>query len=282
MVIKQISFFDPVKIARSGQAFRIQVIDSDHTELVAKGRYLQIARTGEDTFAFSCSEDEFQNIWYNYFDLGRDYREISKQIDKKDKYLQRAEEYGRGIRILKQEVFETTISYIISQRKSIPSITTSVEKISRISGKVIKAPKLKSPFVAPIHSEYYAFPSPDSLARLSTEELQETGVGYRAPYIAEAARDFASGKLDEKELARTGDEELYKALTGMYGVGTKVANCIMLFSFARTSRFPIDVWIQRILDNYYEGHFDTSSYPDTAGIMQQFMFYYERTKDIHN
>ena len=65
----------------------------------------------------------------------------------------------------------------------------------------------------------------------------------------------------------------------MYGVGTKVANCIMLFAFARTGRFPVDVWIQRIEDKYYGGHFDCTPYPETAGIMQQFMFYYERRKD---
>lgn len=279
MVTADIPFLDLAKVADSGQAFRIRVIDDSHIELVAFGRYLQVAKTGKDRFAFSCSSKEFDNIWKNYFDLGRDYEAIVKSIDKNDKYLIEAARFGKGIRILKQDIFETTISYIISQRRSIPSITTSVERISKLCGRMIKAPRLSDPFVKPLFYEYYAFPTPEELNSLPFTELENTGVGYRAPYIARAAEGFKTGMLDPESLASLSDDDLYKALTSMYGVGTKVANCIMLFAFARTGRFPVDVWIQRIEDNYYGGHFDCTPYPDTAGIMQQFMFYYERRKN---
>ena len=279
MVTVKIPFFDLAKVADSGQAFRIKMIDKDHAELVAFGRYLQIAKTGKNTFAFSCSGKEFNNIWKGYLDLDRNYEAIVSSIDKNDRYLSAAAEFGKGIRILKQDVFETTISYIISQRRSIPSITTSVERISKLCGRKITIPELCDPFVEPLCKEYYAFPAPEELNALPFSELENTGVGYRAPYIARAAEEFANGKLDPESLASLSDDDLYKALTGMYGVGTKVANCIMLFAFARTGRFPVDVWIKRIEDRYYSGHFDCSPYPDTAGIMQQFMFYYERRKD---
>ncbi|MCR4558293.1 MAG: DNA-3-methyladenine glycosylase 2 family protein [Saccharofermentans sp.] len=279
MVTVKIPFFDLAKVADSGQAFRIKMIDKDHAELVAFGRYLQIAKTGKDTFAFSCSGKEFNSIWKGYLDLDRNYEAIVSSIDKNDRYLSAAAEFGKGIRILKQDVFETTISYIISQRRSIPSITTSVERISKLCGRKIAVPELCDPFVEPLCKEYYAFPAPEELNALPFSELENTGVGYRAPYIARAAEEFANGKLDPESLASLSDNDLYKALTGMYGVGTKVANCIMLFAFARTGRFPVDVWIKRIEDRYYSGHFDCSPYPDTAGIMQQFMFYYERRKD---
>ena len=278
MVTVKIPFLDLLKVADSGQAFRIRVIDDAHVELVAFGRYLQIAKTAKDTFAFSCSEKEFEDIWKPYLDLGRDYGEIVRSIDKNDEYLMAAAKFGEGIRILKQDIFETTISYIISQRRSIPSITTSVERISKLCGKKIKAPRLEDPFVAPPEKEYYAFPTPEELNNLPYKDLENTGVGYRAPYIARAAEEFCSGKLDPDALSALSDDALYKALTAMYGVGTKVANCVMLFAFARTGRFPVDVWIQRIEDRYYNGHFDCTPYPDTAGIMQQFMFYYERRK----
>ena len=278
MVTAKIPFLDLLKVADSGQAFRIRVIDDAHVELVAFGRYLQIAKTAKDTFAFSCSEKEFEDIWKPYLDLGRDYGKIVRSIDKNDEYLMAAAKFGEGIRILKQDIFETTISYIISQRRSIPSITTSVERISKLCGKKIKAPKLESPFVAPLEKEYYAFPTPEELNNLPYKDLENTGVGYRAPYIARAAEEFSSGKLDPDALSALSDDDLYKALTAMYGVGTKVANCVMLFAFARTGRFPVDVWIQRIENRYYNGHFDCTPYPDTAGIMQQFMFYYERRK----
>lgn len=278
MITVKIPFLDLLKVADSGQAFRFKVIDDKHVELVAFGKYLQIAKTAEDTFAFSCTQKEFEDIWTSYFDLGRDYNEIVNSINKNDKYLLDASDFGSGIRILKQDIFETTISYIISQRRSIPSITTSVERISKLCGKKIKAPKLSEPFVKPLCDEYYAFPTPQELCTLSFEELENTGVGYRAPYIARATEEFCSGKLDPASLSELSDEDLYKALIAMYGVGTKVANCIMLFAFARTGRFPVDVWIKRIEDKYYNGHFDCSPYPDSAGIMQQFMFYYERRK----
>ena len=278
MVTVKIPFLDLLKVADSGQAFRIKVIDDAHIELVAYGRYLQIADLGKDRFAFSCDEKEFEDIWKPYLDLGRDYGKIVRSIDKNDEYLMAAAKFGEGIRILKQDIFETTISYIISQRRSIPSITTSVERISKLCGKKIKAPQLESPFVAPLEKEYYAFPTPEELNNLPYKDLENTGVGYRAPYIARAAEEFSSGKLDPDALSALSDDALYKALTAMYGVGTKVANCVMLFAFARTGRFPVDVWIQRIEDRYYNGHFDCTPYPDTAGIMQQFMFYYERRK----
>ncbi len=276
MVTVKIPFFDLAKTADSGQAFRIKVIDDSHIELVAFGKYLQIAKTGNDTFAFTCTEKEFKEIWTPYLDLGRDYKKIVKSIDKNDEYLLAAAKFGEGIRILKQDIFETVISYIISQRRSIPSITTSVERISKLCGKKIPAPKLEEPFVKPLEKKYYAFPTPAELNKLPFAELENTGVGYRAPYISRAAEDFNSGKLDPESLSKLSDEDLYKTLMSMFGVGTKVANCVMLFAFARTGRFPVDVWIQRIEDKYYNGHFDCTPYPETAGIMQQFMFYYER------
>ena len=279
MVTRRIDFFDMHKIADSGQAFRIRDIDETHTELVAFGRYLQVADLGNGEFAFSCDEKDFRSIWEDYFDLGRDYVSIAGSVDSKDKYLKEAARFSNGIRILKQEPFETTISYIISQRRSIPSITTSVERISALCGKKIPAPKLKAPFVKPLKDEYYAFPSPAELSSLSPEDIEGTGVGYRAPYIVQAAEGFNDGLLDPKALSKLDDETLYKALMAMFGVGTKVANCVMLFAYARTARFPIDVWIQRIVDRYYNGCFDCSKYPETAGIMQQFMFYYERRRD---
>jgi len=279
MVTRKIDFFDMHKIADSGQAFRIRDIDNTHTELVAFGKYLQVADLGKNEFAFSCDEKDFRSVWEAYFDLGRDYSSIVKSIDSNDSYLKDAAGFSKGIRILKQEPFETTISYIISQRRSIPSITTSVERISALCGKKIAAPKLKAPFVKPLKDEYYAFPSPSELASLKLEDIEGTGVGYRAPYIVRAAAEFNDGILDPKILAKLDDEALFKTLMAMFGVGVKVANCVMLFAYSRTSRFPIDVWIQRIVDRYYEGSFDCSKYPETAGIMQQFMFYYERRRD---
>ncbi len=275
MTTRKIPFFDPGKIALSGQAFRIHKLDETHTETVAKGRYLQIAKTGEDEYAFSCSEKEYKEIWEDYFDLRTDYIKCINGIDKDDTYLRDAIDYGYGIRILKQDIFETVISYIISQRRSIPSITTCVDRISEQAGKKIKAPKLSSPFVRPLKDVYYSFPDAEDILKA---DLSDCGLGYRYPYVISACEDFTTGKITEDMLMEADDEKLYKILTGMYGIGTKVANCIMLFSLHRTGRFPVDVWVQRIQDRHYGGRFEYERYPETAGILQQFMFFYERTR----
>jgi len=275
----KINFFNPYKIALSGQAFRIAPIDGTHTELVSRGKYLQIADLGESVFAFSCGEEEFNNIWHNYFDLGRDYEGIARSVDPGDDFLVKATGFGSGIRILKQECFETVISYIISQRRSIPSITTCVDRLSSLCGGEVPVPDevfKNDIFVSPLKEKYYAFPDASRVAELTADDLNRIGAGYRTPYIMRAAQDFNSGKLTYEGLDSLDDDELYKALTSMYGVGVKVANCIMLFSFARTGRFPVDVWIKRIEDKYYGGKFDETRYPGTAGILQQFMFYYIR------
>ena len=277
-VKKTIPFFDPVKVAKSGQVFRFHEIDDDHTELVAMGRYLQIASLGNDEYLFSCSSDDFESIWSEYFDLDRDYLSIFDSIPEDDKYLTDSANFSYGIRILKQEIWETVISYIISQRRSIPSITTSVDRLSERFGTKISLPELKAPFVKSLKEEYYAFPSVAQLSKASLQDITDTGVGYRAEYIMSAINDFSTQKITPELLISKNDDDLYYALISMHGVGKKVANCIMLFSLARCGRFPVDVWMQRIVDKYYSGNFPVESYPGTAGIMQQFMFYYERNR----
>lgn len=281
MHIESISFFDPYKIALSGQAFRIHPIDDNHVEVVANNKYLQIANLGDNKFAFSCSDSEFKDIWEYFFDLKRDYNSIVSSINKEDNYLLDAASYGHGIRILNQDPWEAIISYIISQRRSIPSITTCVDRLSEKFGTKIEAPSLDTPFAKPLKDVYYAFPSVEQMSCATAEDLAEIGAGYRGPYILSAINDFASGKLTKELLYSADDSTLEALLLNMHGVGIKVCNCVMLFAFARTSRFPIDVWIQRIMDRYYGGSFDPSQYPDTAGIMQQFMFYYERCEKTH-
>lgn len=276
---RKIDCFNPNRIALSGQCFRWSIIDDTHVELIAFGEYLQIAYLGDSTFAFSCYESDFSRIWEDYFDLNRDYISVIDSIDPEDSYLTSASSFSYGIRILKQEPFETMISYIISQRRSIPSITTCVERLCRLCARKIILPALcfeASPFTASLHEEYYAFPEAKDLNKLTFDDISSIGAGYRTDYIMNATKDICSGRIDLTYLYELSDDKLYEALISMRGIGAKVANCIMLFGYSRTSRFPIDVWMSRIVEKNYGGSFDTSKYPDTAGIMQQFMFFYER------
>lgn len=255
--------FDLKKTADSGQCFRMVMCDRNRARIVAGGKLLYIIEKGGGSFDFSCTEKEFADFWYDYFDLGTDYAGYTASVDPKDGFLTKAAGYGAGIRILRQEKFETLISFIISQRKNIPAIQSSVEKLCRTCGRRIE-------------NGIYAFPEPDALASLSEKELSACSLGYRSQYVREAALKVASGDTDLESLNELPDDELFSELTSFYGVGKKVANCVMLFAYHRTGAFPVDVWIKRIEDEYYGGAFPVEKYKGYAGILQQYMFYYSR------
>ncbi len=255
--------FDLRQIADSGQCFRMRMLKDDKAAVAAGGKQLVIDDMGGGCFEFSCSAEEYRFFWHDYFDMGTDYSAFINAVDPGDGFLKKAAAFGNGIRILNQEPFETLISFIISQRKNIPAIQSSVEKLCRLCGEKI-------------NEDVYAFPEPRAIASLSEKELSGCSLGYRAPYVREAARRVASGETDLQTIRGFTDQELYNELVSFYGVGKKVANCIMLFAYHRIASFPVDVWIQRIEDEYYNGRFPVERYPGFAGVMQQYMFFYSR------
>lgn len=251
------------QIAESGQCFRMTMQDETEARIIAGGKLLYISGTGDGNFTLSCTKKEFQSFWHDYFDLGSDYSEYIDAVDPEDSYLMKAAAYGQGIRILRQEPFETLISFIISQRKSIPAIKTSVEKLCRMCGRRIEG-------------DIYAFPTPEAIASLSEKELADCSLGYRAPYVREAALQVRHGDKDPEAMFLLSDDVLYEELVSFHGVGKKVANCVMLFAYHRIGAFPEDVWIKRIEDEHYGGRFPVEQYPGFAGIMQQYLFFYSR------
>ena len=255
--------FDLRQIAESGQCFRMRMLSDSRAYVIAGGRLLHITEKGGGELELSCSEAEYGSFWKDYFDMDSDYSGYISAIDPGDDFLKKAADFGRGIRILRQEPFETLISFIISQRKNIPAIQSSVEKLCRLCGKRIG-------------EEAYAFPSPKALASLSEKELSDCSLGYRTPYVREAARRVEAGEADLDAMKKLSDEELYEELVSFYGVGKKVANCVMLFAYHRIGAFPVDVWIKRIEDGHYGGRFPVERYPGFAGVLQQYMFFYSR------
>ncbi len=253
------------QIAESGQCFRMNMTGEDSARIIAHSKLLDIKLAGKNAFDLSCSKTEYNRIWKEYLDLDTDYASFIEAIDPSDEYLNAAARGGSGIRILKQEPFETLISFIISQRKNIPAIKASVEKLCITCGKKIT-------------DDIYAFPDPEAISALSEKELSGCSLGYRAPYVREAARRIACGETDLEALRSLDDDRLMEALLSFYGVGKKVANCVMLFAYHRISAFPVDVWISRIEDAHYGGRFPVERYPGFAGILQQYMFFYSRNK----
>ena len=267
------------KIAESGQIFRFNVYDDEYS-LVAGDKLLFI-KEDDDGYILSCSESEFEEFWIDYFDLRLDYSDFEKNMPADDLFLINAARYSYGIRILNQDKWEMLISFIISQRKSIPAIKSSIEKLARTYGKKID---MKVPdFIKNIdkNSEFFAFPTPKALADASIDDLNGCSLGYRSPYIEASAKSVYRGDIDHEALSVLDDNELLAALMSLKGVGIKVANCVALFGYHRIAAFPIDVWIKRMIDEHYDGEFPLKLYDGYAGVIQQYIFYYGRESTKH-
>ena len=273
-------YLDMKKIADSGQIFRFNVYD-DEFSLVAGDKLLFI-KEDKNGYILSCREKEFNEFWLDYFDLRLDYGDFEKNIPETDIFLKDAAKYSYGIRILNQDKWEMLISFIISQRKSIPAIKSSIEKLAKVYGKKID---MKIPeFIKNIDAdtEFYTFPTPKELANADIEALNACSLGYRSPYIEASAKAVYRKDIDLNAIDSLDDEELLKALMSLKGVGIKVANCVALFGYHRIAAFPIDVWIKRMIDEHYDGEFPLELYKGYAGVIQQYIFYYGRESAKHS
>ena len=261
--------FNIQKIAESGQCFRLRRGVQEEYTLIAHSRVLRI-RQADEGCALDCDQAEYESLWRDYFDMDTDYAAIRAEADPEDIFLQRACAYGQGIRMLRQDPWEMLVSFIISQRKNIPAIQYCIEALCSRYGAVLEENG---------EERLYSFPSAQRLAELSEPEFLACSLGYRAKYLLAAARMVASGALDLEAIAALPDEALFSALLAVPGVGEKVANCVMLFGYHRLSRFPRDVWIIRVEEREYGGAFPLERYPDLAGALQQYVFYYARSAD---
>ena len=256
--------FDLRKIAESGQCFRWENIGAEEYRIPFRDKCLRIAHIGANSFELDCSEEEFSSIWQKYFDLEENYAGIRSRIDPtEDPYLFQASEKGKGIRILRQDLWETLVSFIISQNRSIPVIRRSVEMLCRTAGKRRKDRK---------GEEYYAFPAPEAVASLSDDELMDCRLGYRCSYVRAAAEYALSRDYNPERLERSADDEVLAELTGIRGVGIKVANCVALFALHRTDLFPVDTRIRRVLEKAYPEGFPAEKYSPWCGVYQQYLY----------
>ena len=260
--------FDLEKTASCGQCFRAKPLGNGLFRFVSGDHVIYIKDMGNQQFSVSCTDDEWVEIWTHYFDLSRSYESLYYEEREKHEFVRKAMDCGRGIRILRQDPWEMLVTFIISQRKSIPAISKSVEALAEKYGH-------------PIETDYeilHSFPTPDEMVHASIEELQKCGLGYRVPYIYDAVQKVASGSLDLAAIADFSDADLFQELLTVQGVGKKVANCICLFGYGRIARVPVDVWIARAVDEDCCGEDPFPLFESNAGIIQQYVFYYMKTR----
>lgn len=263
MKIRITDDFDLYKIADSGQCFRPKDIGSGQYLFIYKNNYLYIKQVSSHEYEISCDKNTWDTVWSAYFDLTTDYKKIRSQIPENDIYMKNAAQAGKGIRILKQDPFEMLISFIISQRKSIPAIRGSVEKICSLYGKEVQTEQ----------GTIHLFPTPRDFLDKGFDSLTSCSLGYRLPYVTNAIEQINSGYIDLTKAASLSDEELLSYLMEIKGVGIKVASCIALFAYNRGEIAPVDVWIKRVIDEEYGGNSPFPGYKENSGIYQQYAFY---------
>lgn len=300
IVLKGVKHFHPQQIFECGQCFRwtSQNMEKDHYLGIVEGKVLEVKLVENDVYLLGITKEDFQSFFRDYFDLSRDYGKIKGAL-RKDPLLEKAVSFGFGIRILRQDPFETLISFILSSNNLVPKIREGIRRISEKYGQSIQYEG----------ETYDAFPTPEALSRATEEELRELGLGYRAAYIEKTAKLVYKASLQKKEkekraltpeereilsydlasISALPTEECLKALMRFPGVGIKVADCVMLFSMEKTGAFPVDVWVKKAMVHFYGAEpkslpkmrsFAKEKFGYLAGFSQQYLFYYAREKKI--
>ncbi len=273
MVVITKDHFSIGQICQSGQCFRLRKLEGtgkaeEKYGLTALGRYLEIEQK-EKEVVFDCTREEYEQVWKHYFDLDEDYSRIIGMVDERDAYLLQASAYGSGIRILRQELWEMIVSFIISQQNNIKRIQKCIDLLCRKYGEEKYTEKGFC---------YYDFPKPQALAKAALEELYACNLGYRSRYIHDTAESVSRGEVDLACLQEMSYEAAKAELMKLRGVGVKVAECVCLFGLHRTEAFPVDTHINKVLRQQYPQGFPFERYKGYEGTLQQYIFYYDLMK----
>jgi N-glycosylase/DNA lyase len=230
------------------------------------------------------STENFESLINDYFDLNTNYDEIKSKLASIDENLKISTEFGKGIRILKQDLWECIISFIISANNNIPRIKKIIEKLSYTYGERIEWNG----------KEYYLFPTPESLSKATVQDLRGMGLGFRDIRVFNTTQMILKKEVDIEALKEMkNSNEMREELLKLDGVGPKVADCILLFALKRFDVFPIDVWVRRVMNELYIKKDDETKvnkkeltkfaedkFLGMSGIAQQYLFYYRRSGNI--
>ena len=288
--------FNATHIFDCGQCFRWRRQEDGSWSGIAGDRIANIKYENKTLFIRglygTTSPRDIEEFWIPYLDLDRDYGKIKRKLRKNDVAMAEAIKTGSGIRILKQDLWETIISFIISQNNNIPRIKGCIEALAELCGERIDGTRDKA-FLEPKKNREmvktgvfegvyplgdlkgFALPKPEVLASLKEKDLAPVKLGYRAKYLIQSA----------KEVLDRGMPENMEELIALTGVGPKVANCISLFGLHKTDSFPVDVWVKRVMHQVYGldeedaaamEAFAKEHFGDLSGFAQQYLFYHIR------
>ena len=273
LMIDKCPYIDLNKTFDCGQCFRFEPVSLFGNKYeyggVAFSKYVVFAQNSSDEIiVYGTNAEEFNSVWANFLALDSSYEEINSHILKvaSNEHMRRALEYSSGIRILRQDPWESLCSFIISQNNNIPRIKKIIRELSEKYGSVCYFE----------NTPHYTFPTFDKLNSAGVDGLFALKTGFRAKYIFDATEKLKNGEVVLDNIFALDYGRAETELSKIKGIGKKVAACALLFGFNKTEAFPIDVWMKRSLDNHFGGEIDTESLGKCAGIAQQYLFYYER------
>lgn len=281
IILKNIDSFVLKNIFDCGQCFRWnQQEDKSYLGVFGKN-VLNVKQENQDILIEGICQGEIKKIVEEYFDLNRDYTKIKEQLSKIDKNMETSIQYGQGIRLLNQDLWETILSFIISANNNIPRIKGIIERLAKEYGSKITWKG----------KDYYTFPTPEQLKNVTIQEYRNLGLGFRDKRLYETTQMIVKREVNlEKMHQNPNTLEVREQLLSLSGVGPKVADCILLFSsLKRLEVFPIDVWVRRVMNDLYIKKSDetkvnkkqieriaTEKFGDLAGLAQQYLFYWRR------
>ncbi|MBO4941028.1 MAG: DNA-3-methyladenine glycosylase 2 family protein [Clostridia bacterium] len=255
-----------------GQCFRWEKDENGVFWGVVKNHAAKMYYHDENTIYLESSNPDLI-FWSRYLSFSSDYNVIEEALWTNE-LLRPSIEKGRGIRILKQDLWETIITFIISANNNIPRIKKIVSALCENFGERIEFEG----------KTFFGFPTPETLAKLSVDDLKIIRAGFRDKYLLDAAQKVVSGEISLDAIQTMNDKDAKKELMKINGVGNKVADCVLLFALGRYKTFPQDVWIKRILADLYGVEekdipvFAKKTFGNFGGVAQQYLYYYYAVK----
>lgn len=274
MFVIEVPYIDLNQIYDSGQVFNwIKLRDYKYV-IPFRDKALKIEQQKE-RLIMSCTDEQFYGIWYNYFDLGTDYSSVNFLVKRADEYLKICANRGKGIHIIRQDLFETIVTFALATATNIPRIKAMVRAISENCGIEHKQSMSEAGRIT-----WHEFPTPEMILE-NQDMLDRCKLGYRKDVIIGLCQDIVDGWLDLDELSRMTYENAKEYLMQFNGIGPKVADCICLYGLHHTQAFPVDTHIEQILEREYDCDYEIfaewylSELKGYEGIVQQYMFYNE-------
>lgn len=279
-ILKDAKSFEPNHVFDCGQCFRWEKQRDGSYTGIFNNNVLNVNKIDNDIIFKGICENNIKEVCTKYFDLARNYEDIKLELSKVDDNLKKSIDYGEGIRILNQDLWETIISFIISANNNIPRIKGIINRLSEKFGSKIEWDG----------DTYYTFPTVQQLARASVQDLRSLGLGFRDARVYETTKMILNKEVDLDKMYEEDTSKARESLLTLSGVGPKVADCILLFSkLKRFDVFPIDVWVRRVMNELYIKNEDETKvskkeienlakekYGNLEGIAQQYLFYWKR------